>query len=225
MLPVYNGQNNIYKCLKSLSKQKITPHEIIVINDCSTDNTFRLITHFNEYYNDSEKIPLKIFNNEERKGAAWCRNQGNFYASGDVIAVCDADWYSEERSVAIDEFFNEKKEMSLFYSGLECQSSLNPNERWAVEAFEWDFNSKCPISHPTIAYRKELANEIKYHEESLETDLYEFFLLDAHKKGYLFSGCQNPLMIKVEGDTIRDRSDARKLKISKYKEYGIEVDM
>ncbi len=76
-----------------------------------------------------------------------------------------------------------------------------------------------------MAYRKKVAEQVKYHEESLETDLYEFFLLDAHKKGFKFGGCQNSLMVKIEGDTTRDRTKARKLKAKKYKEYGIKADL
>jgi glycosyltransferase involved in cell wall biosynthesis len=217
VLPIYNGQNTANQCIKGLLKQEVKPHEIIVINDGSDDFTQKIL----DFHADN----ITIVEHKERKGGAFCRNLGNDMATGDIIAVCDVDFYYAQRSTAIEEFFTEFKEKSVFYSGLYCRSSLTPTEQWQVEAFEWDFKSKCPISHPTVAYRREMTKEIKYHEDSIDTDLYEFFLLDANKKGYLMGGCQNPLMIKIEGDTVRDRSDARKLKIDKYKEYGIEVDM
>ena len=217
VLPVYNSQTTIHHCIKSLLNQAIKPHEIIIIDDCSTDSTVRLIN-----FQNNPVISLTI--NTERMGAAHCRNCGNSKATGDIIAVCDADIYEPTRSEAIIKFFNDFPEKAVFYSALTCLSSKNPNERWDQGAYEWDFNSKCPISHPTVAYKKELADELKYCEDSKDTDFYEFFLLDAHKKGYLFGGCQNTLMNKIEGDTKRDQEGALKLKLEKYKEYGIKIE-
>lgn len=217
VLPVYNEQNTINQCLKGLLKQEIKPHEIIVINDASTDFTANILSSFCD--------DITLITNKTRKGAAYCRNKGNKMATGKIIAVCDVDFYLPERSKAISVFFKNNKDKSIFYSGLECRDSYNPQEAWKVDAFAWDFNSKCPISHPTVAYRRCVSDEIIYHEDSIDTDLYEFFLLDAHRKGYLFGGCQDPLMIKIEGDTRRDRSEARLLKIEKYKQYKIKVNM
>ena len=218
VLPVYNAQNTLNQCVHTLINQDENPHEIIIINDCSTDYTTEVLC---SVFGLSSKI--KIHNNNERKGAAYCRNYGNSLATGDVIAVCDADFYYPERSQAIKGFFNLNKEKSVFYSGLDCVSVNSPQEQCYMDAIEWDFNSKCPISHPTVAYKKCVADDIKYHEDSIETDLYEFFLLDAHRKGYLFGGCQNPLMKKIEGDTKRNRDFAVELKKKKYKEYGINI--
>jgi len=220
VLPVYNGQAMIAQCLRSLLAQSVTPHQIIVIDDCSTDFTQRIIKNI-----DFGDIRVRYTKNKTRRGGAFCRNLGNSMATGKIIAVCDVDYYLPIRGEAISEFFRQNKDKSVFYSALECRSSKTPLDQWGVDAYEWDFNSKCPISHPTVAYLKKVGREVKYHEDSLQTDFYEFFLLDAHKKGYLFGGCQNPLMVKIEGDTVRDRSEARALKIAKYKEYGIEVAM
>lgn len=217
VLPIYNGQNSVAMCIRSLLEQKIEAHEIIVIDDASTDCTAHILSFF--------KDDVTLITNKERKGGAWCRNLGNSKATGDVIAVCDVDWYSPKRSEAIEEFFDTNKDKSIFYSGLNLRSSKHKHDQSVMEAFAWDFNSKCPISHPTIAYKKTVSDQLKYPEESLETDLFEFFLLDAHKKGFLFGGAQNPLMIKIEGDTNRDRTEARDLKVKKYAEYGIKVNM
>jgi len=222
VLPVLNSQATIAQCLKSLLKQEIPAHEIIIIDDGSTDYTVHIIK---EMIKLDERKVIRLIQNKERKGSAYSRNMANNEATGDVIAVCDADFYEPNRSKAISVFFEEFPEKSIFYSALECRDADNPQHIWRVDAFEWDFNSKCPISHPTVAYKKEVTNEIEYHEESVDTDLYEFFLLDAHKKGYLFGGCQESLMIKIEGNTYRDRSDARLLKIKKYEKLGIKVDM
>lgn len=221
VLPVHNGQNTISQCIRSILKQTVKPHELIIINDASTDNTSRIL----DYYKSSkhEGIILVVITNEKRMGSARCRNIGNSLATGDVIKVCDVDIYNEKMGEAVEDFFEHNKDKSVFYTALECRSSKHPMDMWGMDAFEWDFNSKCPISHPTVSYRKCVSDEIKYHEDSTETDLYEFFLIDAHKAGYLFGGCQDPLMIKIEGDTIRNRKKAQKIKAKKYKKYGIII--
>ena len=221
VLPVYNAQNTIYRCLESLIKQEEKPHEIIIVNDGSTDNTKHLIERFCCDFNNRPTV-IHI-EEKERQGAAKCRNQGNELATGDIIAVCDADYYYKDRSTVMLEFFKTQKGKSIFYSALDLISAQNPHERGEMGAYEWDFNSKCPISHPTIAYTKQVSEEIKYHEDSKDTDLFEFFLLDAHKKGYLMGGSQKALMLKIEGDTKRDRSASDELKAKKYAEYGIKI--
>tara|TARA_Y100000034_G_scaffold91620_1_gene110561 strand:- start:3612 stop:4283 length:672 start_codon:yes stop_codon:yes gene_type:complete len=215
-LPVYNGQYLIAQCIESLINQKVKG-EIIVYHDGSTDNTKRILDF---YKNDINVIHMK-----ERKGHAKGRNLLVQEASGDIIVICDNDIYDENRSQAITEFFDEE-EKDVFYSALTCCSSKNPSEIWRQEAYEWDFNSKCNISYPTVAYRRDLALRCPHREDSMETDLYEFVLLEMNQEGAKFGGCQNPLMLKYEGDSLRNKKVAWELKQKIYKEeYGIEIQI
>jgi len=209
VLPVYNEQNNIAKCIESLLKQE-GKKEIIIINDGSTDNTHRIISHY--------KDKINCLNNYKRSGAARCRNNGNAIAKGDIISVCDAEIYYKDRSKMIREFFNENPDKGVFYTSLHLRMGTDPYQKYLMEAYEWDFDSKCPISHPTIAYRKEVALKHPYHVESKETDLFEFMLLNMHKGGVKFGGCQDASMLKIEGNANRDMEASTKLKINKYYE-------
>ncbi len=230
VLPVYNAQANIARALQSLVMQE-SPKEIIVILDGCTDNTERLVKWYEEGWKKRETDDTFIVvRNLERRGAAACRNHGNSIATGSVIAVCDVDMYYKSRSKAIKEFFDQNPGKDIFYSSLHLRDAQDEREIFTMEAYEWDFKSKCPISHPTVAYRAEVvqtyedeAKRIAYHEDSIDTDLFEFFLLDAHRAGFEFGGCQNPLMMKIEGDRKRDWKASKELKQKKYKEYGIEV--
>ena len=227
VLPVFNSQATIAQTITSLVNQKNECIEIIIIDDHSEDYTPELIKLVYDHLTDSNRAKIKeIIFNKTRRGAAYCRNLGNLNATGDIIAVCDADFYYDSRGLAIEEFFTneENKDKSVFYSALHLRDDRNPvGANGLMEAYEWDFNSKCPISHPTVAYKKEVIKEVSYKTKSQETDLYEFFLLDAHKKGFKFGGCQNPLMCKLENNSIRNKEEAGKLKADMYKEYGIEL--
>ena len=87
IVPVYNGQDFINKCLNSLINQTYINVEIIVINDCSTDNSLDLLKKYND------KI---ILINKENSSVSDSRNLGLKKASGDYIMFCDIDdWYEK----------------------------------------------------------------------------------------------------------------------------------
>lgn len=216
VLPVRNGQGMVAQTVNNLLNQEEIEKEVIVVDDCSTDHTNRILKTFGD--------KIKLLTQTERKGGAWCRNEGNKHAKGDIIAVCDCDLYYSDRGIAIEMFFKDNPDKAIFHSAAHLRDAKDPNKVWIHDCYDWDFNSKCPISHPTMAYRKEVADKVKYPDETLETDLFEFFLLEAHKLGYKLGGCQDPLMMKIEGDTLRDRSIANQVKKDNYKKYGIEVN-
>ena len=215
VLPVYNSQNTVVQSIKSLLNQT-QKGKVTVINDGSTDNTEELICsmkEFGDFYYDT--FPKRL-------GAAKIRNYANNRSGADIIAVCDADVYYKNRGQAIIEFFEKNPDIDVFSSSLHFRTAENPDNIWVQESHEWDFKSKCNISHPTLAYRREWALKCHYHERTVESDLFEFMLLDMHKKGAKFGYCRNALMLKIEGNTDRDMTKSRQIKKEMYKEYGIE---
>lgn len=209
VLPVYNAQTNIAQCLERLLAQKHRA-EIIVIDDGSTDNTARILNSFSG--------SVIVFNNEERKGAAYCRNLGNDRATGDIIAVCDTDIYDKERSEIITAFFKKYKDHDVFYSALNIKHGYHT---YRMGAHEWDFKSKCPISHPTVAIRASVAKNFRYHEATRETDLYEFYLLDIHRAGHKFGYSQRETVLKMEDGRKRNKEMADSIKKDWYEKYEI----
>jgi glycosyltransferase involved in cell wall biosynthesis len=216
VLPVYNCEADLAPCLDSLLRQK-EKGEIVVYDDGSTDHTKDIISHY------KDKIDVLI-TAPERGGGAKARNEANKYATGQIIAVCDVDLYYNDRCVAIREFFEQNEDKDIFFSGLHLRPNNNYHEKYYQEAYEWDFKSKCPISHPTVAYRKSVIEKVKYPELTKESDLYEFFLLKAHKEGFKFGACQDPLLLKVEGNSVRDAKRAKEIKKREYKKLGIEIE-
>ncbi len=212
VLPVRNEQTTIASCLNSLLDQKVGG-QILVMNDASEDNTGRILSAFK-----SDKS-VTILTNENQMGAAWCRNTMNKIANGSIIAVCDSEYYFKDRGNVILEFFEKNPEKGVFYSGVNCQDSKIRDHIWKQEGVVWDFKSKCPISHPSVAYRKEVALKYPYRERSKETDLYEFMLLDMHNGGVQFGGCPDAFLLKLEGNSNRDKKEAWELKNKLYTKY------
>lgn len=220
VLPVFNEEVHLALCIRSLLKQG-PEHEIILIDDASTDHSPEII----QYFFDRSPERFILLRNETRKGGAYCRNKGNAVATGDFISVCDVDIYEPNKAPQIIEFFTENPKASLFYSAAICRDSKSLDE-WQHPFISWDFKSKCPISHPTVAYTAKMAKKYKYPELSKETDLYEFFLLDMFKKerNFLYGGTETPTMIKLEKQRRRNKNKSNQLKKDLYKKYKIKVE-
>lgn len=85
IVPAYNVEKYIEKCLKSLLQQTLKEIEIIVINDGSTDNTSSIISTF---ANADSRI--RVINQENQKQGA-ARNRGIEIAKGEHIGFVDSD--------------------------------------------------------------------------------------------------------------------------------------
>lgn len=85
IVPVFNGEKYIVRCLESFSKIEEKEAEFIVINDGSTDCTKELVQ---EYIKKDSRICLI---NQENAGVGKARNKGLSYAAGNYIGFVDAD--------------------------------------------------------------------------------------------------------------------------------------
>lgn len=93
IVPVYNVEPYIEKCLDSLVNQTLQGIEIIVVNDGSKDNSKQIIQKF------IEKYPRKIvYLEKENGGLSDARNYAFPYAKGEYIAFVDSDDYVEKNT-------------------------------------------------------------------------------------------------------------------------------
>lgn len=88
--PVYNGADYLSRCLDSLINQTLNDIEIIVVDDCSTDNSVEIIE---EYKNKCEKIAL--IKNQSNFLPGGARNKGVNKAVGKYIMYVDQDDWIE----------------------------------------------------------------------------------------------------------------------------------
>lgn len=85
IVPAYNAQKYIRRCINSISAQSYKNIEIIVINDGSTDGTKAIIKVL------KEKESRIVLINERNRGVSFARNQGITSAKGKYIVFIDAD--------------------------------------------------------------------------------------------------------------------------------------
>lgn len=87
IVPVYNVEKYIERCLKSLVNQTLKDIEILIINDGTPDNSMKICEKYAK--NDNR---IKIFN-KENEGLGLTRNYGIERAIGEYIAFVDSDDY------------------------------------------------------------------------------------------------------------------------------------
>ena len=85
IVPIYNKEQTIERCLKSLMEQTYKNIEIICINDGSTDSSFDKIQTLR-----LEDNRIKIYS-QENEGVGYTRNRGIFLCSGEYLLFVDAD--------------------------------------------------------------------------------------------------------------------------------------
>lgn len=89
IIPAYNGAATITGALQSVLEQTYQPHEIIVVDDGSADQTAEVVRRFGDRVH---------YFYQENKGVSAARNMGAEIATGDWLAFLDADdWYYPDR--------------------------------------------------------------------------------------------------------------------------------
>lgn len=92
IIPVYNGEKYIKRCLDSVLQQTYKLLEIIIINDGSNDDSFDILTN---YKNIDDRI---ILINQDNQGTSKTRNNALCLAKGKYITFVDIDDYLEKNT-------------------------------------------------------------------------------------------------------------------------------
>lgn len=87
IVPIYNAEKYLSKCIESLIHQSHRALQIILVNDGSTDNSLTIAQNY-----AAQDARIAIYSQTNR-GQAAARNNGLQYASGEWIAFVDADDY------------------------------------------------------------------------------------------------------------------------------------
>ncbi len=92
IIPVYNGENYLAKAIESVLAQTYSPHEIIVIDDGSTDSSAEIARRF----------PVRLIT-RPNGGISAARNSGIDVSQGEFIALLDADdlWLPDKSALQV----------------------------------------------------------------------------------------------------------------------------
>lgn len=101
-MATYNGERHIREQLESLASQTRLPHELVVTDDCSSDQTLEIVANFAL----NAPFPVRVIRNESNLGFADNFLKAAALCGGDVIAFCDQDdkWLPGKLATCLEAF-------------------------------------------------------------------------------------------------------------------------
>lgn len=188
IIPVYNGEKHIEKCIKNILEQPIDNIEYIIINDGSKDNTEEILRK----YESNSKIRVV---NKKNSGVSDTRNLGISMAKNDYILFLDSDDAFEKKSFQEISEQLSKNKTDIFIFGFKVSGSNNRFNDTAVldeiKKFQNSKNLKDIVLESILknknniygyiwrgAYSRNflLDNEIKFDKNLKISEDYKFFI-------------------------------------------------
>lgn len=200
-IPNYNYSKYLKEAIDSAINQSYEDIEIIVIDDCSTDDSFQVLKEY--IYPDS---PIRIIFNESNLGLPATCNKAISYARGKYICRIDADDRLETNAIArlLAEFENNPELSAVFSSYVDIdKKGIAMGE--CLAPFDHDENEH----HPTgCLIQKRCWEDLKYNDLLIGYESYEFLkrFIKHYKVGYV----KTPLWFKrAHGDNMSLPSENR----------------
>lgn len=133
IVPTYNSEKTIRKCMSSIFGSTFRDFEVIVVDDCSTDSTKNIVSKFR----------CRFFSLKNNSGPAFARNFGAKKARGKILFFVDSDIILKNDALEMtDEFYRKNKE-AVCVIGMYAKEPAN--KRWIhyYQAF-WKYYTWTP---------------------------------------------------------------------------------
>ncbi len=169
IIPVYNNRETLVRAIESVQAQTFPLHEIIVIDDGSTDNSAGLVQNL-------FGSGIQVLSFAENRGPAAARNAGIEVATGTHIAFLDADdfWHKDKlkRMAAVLGAYPEALLVYHSYALTPTEPENAPVKRVSL----WPFLLHNPVATPCAVVRK---SPIRFNEDLHWMEDYDYFLRHA----------------------------------------------
>lgn len=169
-IPVYKCEKYIERCLESVKNQSYKNLEVILINDCTPDNSVSIAQ---EFVLRNPQLTVKWIHHESNKGLSITRNSGIDASTGDYIYMLDSDDYIPERSIEILVNVASATDADVTIGQTMCFDSKTNEEKLIFpiktgkktieksSIFESFVRGEWPIIAPNKLYRRSFINENK----------------------------------------------------------------
>ena len=218
IVPVYNVEKYIARCLNSLVNQTLDDLEIIVVNDGSKDNSEQIIKQFKKDYKNI------IYVKKENGGLSSARNFGLIYATGEYVAFLDSDDYVD-RSL-YKKMYEKAKETNSDY--VECDFIWKyPDHEKIDVGFRYKDKKEMFEKARVVAWNKLIKrdiiinNKLEFPVGLYYEDIEFFYKLLPYINNFSF--VEEPLIYYVQRDnSIVNKQDSRTKQIFKVLDNVIE---
>lgn len=189
VIPVFNVEKYLEQCIDSVLNQTYSNYEILLINDCSTDNSLAICQKYERMDNR-----IKVINKAKNEGLSAARNTGVEMATGEYIYFLDSDDYIHKNLFKYVIGYMENNNLDLCYFSGEVYldgDGLTWNENAYIKNYKYNPDSGAETLKK-LYYNKEYTcqncmfvtklslireNKIKYHEGIIYEDNHFAFLL------------------------------------------------
>lgn len=174
IIPVYNVENTLIRCVDSILNQSYKKFELILIDDGSSDNSSRICDEY-----EKEDSRVRVIHKKTNEGVSSARNMGLEIAEGTYITFVDSDDYVEtEYLQELIDIFQKDGDVDVVYmeynrvtAGDEKIPHNLPNLKKVFIDDLVTLSEKDMFGYPWIkAIRKEFIGDIRFDET---LDLYE----------------------------------------------------
>jgi len=198
----YNQGRFAKDALKSICKQSLLPDEVVIVDDCSIDNSVELIEDSIKYYN---KIPsTRLVKTPTNSKPAGARNQGIKSTTGDIICFLDIDdiYYKDKIAKSI-EIFNKYPDVGLVYTDYDIwDTKINKVVREFKHPYTWDMLwQTCIVSTNSIVRRSVFDAVGLFDEQLFGPEDYQMWIRIAQK--FILYHIPEPLFTyRVHGENL-----------------------
>lgn len=185
IIPAYNKGSFIFETLESCINQTYSDCEIIIVDDCSKDETINEIQKFLKIY---RQTPITLLCNEENMGVSFSRNIGIQKAIGEYVLFLDADDILHPDAIYILYQTAQKNNADIVFSQREYFSGNNQFKNDIVQSCDLQVQvlSSPPQTSVGVLFRKSIIDqhkilfepELRNGEDTLFTAL--FFCLSRN---------------------------------------------
>jgi glycosyltransferase involved in cell wall biosynthesis len=220
VIPTYNRAHLLSRAIKSVLNQTYSNFELMVVDDCSTDDTENVVTSFHD-------DRIQYIRHEKNRGAPAARNTGIVAAKGEYIAFQDSDdeWLPTKLEKQVVAFNSAPTDLGVVYTSfwLIDQSKKTVVPSSYVKKTEGNIHDTLLemnfISTPTAVVRKECFEKVGMFANIPRFQDWELWLRIS--KYYSFKHLREPLVnAHRQPDSISRKADAlisaRKYILSKY---------
>ena len=178
IIPMFNASKSIEHTLESCIDQTYMPLEIIIVDDCSTDESLHVVLRWKEKYTGSMKILLKQL--VQNSGPAKARNKGWDLATGEYIAFLDADdSFVLEKLATVHKVLKVKKNVILLGHEYGIGTVDESKSKGLVQLHRGDFLKKNYFTTSAVIVKRDL--EERFDETMRYTEDQDLFLRLTHK--------------------------------------------
>lgn len=172
VLPTYNGARFLAESIQSCIDQTYTNWELIIVDDCSTDSTSKIIKHF-----ESSDLRIRAFHHEKNRKLPAALNTGFSMARGDYFTwTSDDNRYRPEAISMMVEFLIRQPWVGVVYSDYtKFYEGDGRTLRVGVQIPSQLAFDNC--IGPCFLYRKKVAEDVGPYDQSLFlAEDYDFWL-------------------------------------------------